>query len=597
MIKVKFNKEQVFSPLGIYFIYMITSGLAIMAFRFFFPGEAAPLTFFSTRWRLIQGFLNYLDLFPALTLSALVIPFGFKIEDQDRLYAHSTQFIQTLKHAMVAAIAASTIYGLLFSLALPVARNFEANMIFEGRLYQQARELAQESAARGDWAEALHMLNICERIWPGGPEHTNMKIEALVRTEGERLANVQRPANIPAETAFPNLGRNEELSAAEAIALAEIALAEERFFDAHWLATQASRLASPGSADIAVATRISGRAWHAINSLAPTAAQAHQQMLFRMKREGYEALLAGDWIRSYFIFRDLLILSPEDPDIPRFLTMSESGVREVAFFLDELEMSLGRILTGAVFSFPYSPSLLHPSLPAQGRLVMRFYSLSTSSDSAFGIGAEIMAFDSAGRRLWTMEAPYAKIQPFTHDATPSLAILLRALDRTDDTRRWEPEIRNFGQSAQSGALIVLPVSWDNFLLLTNVRRGFYSLSMAELRTAAENLGSFGYLPQIFEGELLERFVRPLLLLPFGIFAIALGWQYRALKRPRFMGIVMLGVLPLVFNGLVLFSRSWFNNLGVMTVIRLGFNNAAIIFGAGIVLLLVLSIIALSTRQR
>ena len=596
MIKIKFKKEQVFSPLGIYFIYMITSGLAIMAFRFFFPGEAAPLAYFSTRWRLIQGFLNYLDLFPALTLSALVIPFGFKIEDQETIYTHSTQYVQTLKQAMIAAIAASTIYGLLFSLALPVARNFEANLIFEGRLYQQARERAQESAVRGDWAEALHMLNICERIWPGGPEHTNMKIEAMVRTEGERLANVQLP-NILAETASQSLGRNVTLNAAEAIAMAETALAEERFFDAHWLATLASRLASPGSADIAVATRLSGRAWHAINSLAPTAAQTHQQMIFRMKREGYEALLAGDWIRSYYIFRDLLVLSPEDPDIPRFLAMSESGVSQVAFFLDELEMSLGRILTGAVFSFPYSPSVIHPSPLLPGRLVMRFYSLSTSSDSAFGIGAEIMAFDSEGRRLWLMEAPYVKIKPFAHDGISSLAILLRALDRTDVTRRWEPEIRNFGQSTQSGVLIVLPVSWDNFFLLTNVRRGFYLLSMAELRTAAENLGRFGYLPQIFEWELLERFVRPLLLLPFGIFAIVMGWQYRALKRPRFMGIVMLGVLPLVFNGLVLFSRNWLNNLGVMTVIRLGFNNAAIIFGAGIVLLLVLSIIALSTRQR
>jgi hypothetical protein len=57
-----------------------------------------------------------------------------------------------------------------------------------------------------------------------------------------------------------------------------------------------------------------------------------------------------------------------------------------------VELTLGRILTGAVLSLPMG----------QGRLVMRISSLSTSTDSAYGIGIEIMAFDRDGLLLWSM---------------------------------------------------------------------------------------------------------------------------------------------------------------------------------------------------
>jgi hypothetical protein len=118
----------------------------------------------------------------------------------------------------------------------------------------------------------------------------------------------------------------------------------------------------------------------------------------------------------------------------------------------------------------------------------------------------------------------------------------------------------------------------------------------DLRQAAANLGNCGYVPQVFEAELLERFVRPLFLLPLGIFTVAMGWQYRAKKRPRYMAVPMLAILPLVFNGAVYFSRSWLNNLGIWAVSYLGFTTAAIFFGAGIVIMLVSALILLASKH-
>ena len=584
---IKIRKEIFLSPLAIFFIYMIASGLVIMGFRYIIPARAVPLAYFSFPWRLIQGLLQYLELFPALVLSALVIPFGLTTQAQGKANSNSSMFLQALKMPIFTAIIGATLYGLLFSLALPLAQNYEANLLFKSRLYLLARERAQESSARGEWAEAAQLLTICETIWPKGQEHSKLKTEAEIRTEGARMAAAQLP-NILSVTGSQFDSRNSTpVSAAEALALAETALSEERYYDAHWLATLGGQLARPDSVEVAMASRLAGRAWSGVNSLAPNAEETRLHSIYKMKRDGYEALLGEEYIRSYYIFLELEALSPEDSDLPRYLAMSENGVRQAAFFIDEMEIDLGRIITGAVFSFPFGLN----------RLVMRISSLSTSSDSAYGIGIEIMTFDSEGKPLWSIEAPYAKILPLTLETGRSVSILLRALDRTDKTGRWEPEAKSLGQSAPAGAEIVVPISWDDFILITNVRRGLSGLSSADLKRAAENLNTCGYLPQVFEAELLERFIKPLFLLPLGIFAIAIGWQYRALKRPRYMGIPMLGILPLVFNGAVYFSRSWLNKLGIWAVVSLGFKASALFFGIGITVLFVLSLIFLASKRK
>jgi hypothetical protein len=291
--------------------------------------------------------------------------------------------------------------------------------------------------------------------------------------------------------------------------------------------------------------------------------------------------------------------TPRDPDVPKYLSMSEKEVNSIAFFTDEMELALGKVLTGAVFSLPLDT----------GRLVMKISSLSIFPDSAYGMGAELLAFDRNGRPLWSSKAPYAKFTPLSpvYPAEPrrgiessldvpaaALSVLLRSLDRMDKSKQLDPETT--GRPPFGGAEILLPISWNDFILLSNVRRGLSGLSPAELLAAAKNLGVCGYPPQIFEAELIRRFAEPLFLLPLGIFAIVVGWRYRALKRPRYMGIPMLGIIPLVVNGLVLFCRGALNEIGTWAVVSLGFATAAIYMGIGIMVLFVLSLILLASQH-
>ena len=578
---IKLSKETFSSPLAIFFIYLLASAPVILGFSFFYPGETAPLGNLTVSWHLAHFLLNYLQLFPALALSALVIPFGFKVHAQEKLNPFSPQFLDSLKMSIISAIAGALLYAVLFFLVLPLVQDYEASLRYKGQLYRQSREQAQEHAARGEWNEAAHFAAICESIWPKNPGFSRLKTEIDIHAEEERINPliVTGTRTEAAESSSP-------LDATEALALAEKALSEGRYFDAHWLATLGGRLASPGSVEETSAVRIAGMAWSGVNSMAPNDRETRAYTTFRLKRSGYEALVTGEWIRAYYIFRELLDMSPDDPDAVRYLSLSESGLRTAAFFIDEMEMNTGRTLSNAVFSFPQG----------LGRLVMRISSLSVSTDTAYGMGLEIMASDRDGNLLWTMNAPYAKILPLTLDSGPVTAVLLHALDRRDKNISWEGEARGIGQDAPPGTQTVLPVTWDNFLLLSKINRDFSGLSPAELFKAAANLESRGYQPEVFQAELIQRFADTLLILPLGFLAIVIGWRYRALRRPRYMAVPMLGILPLVFNGAVHLCRGGINNLGIWAVVLIGFTGAAISFAIGILILVILSLIILAAQH-
>ena len=594
------RKEVFLTPIGIFWIYQAAAILVIMIFRFLFPGEAAPLAHFAFSWRLTRGLLAYIDLFPALSFTAFVIPFGFqkKLADDGalggaKINPFSSQFFDAIKKPVICTIMAAVIFGLLFSLVLPLVREREASLRYRGRLYGLAGGLAKENAELGRWEDTAQFLAVCERIWPNGPDVAKIKIESDIRNEQRLFA---KPGALYERSDNAGAGP-QPLSATEALALAEAALGEERFFDAHWLATLGGRLAGPGSAETALASRLAGRAWNGVNSLAPNINESRAFNIYRLKREGYDALLAQDWIRAYYIFYELSGLSPDDPDTVKYFAMSEDGVKQLAFFIDEVELTMGSILTGAVFSLPVGNS--------GGRLVMRVSSLSTSSDSAYGMGLELIAFDGGGRPVWSMAAPYAKFSPVAPDSSPlpSMAILFRALDRADKNISWEPSfLSELGAhsleipAGRSDAALALSVSWEDFLLLSGIHRGIKGLSVMELRNAADRLGDYGYQREVFEAELLRRFTEPLFFLPMAIFALIMGWRYRALRNPRYMGVPMLGILPLVFYGIEYFSLGWINNLGIYAVVSVGLTAAAIFFGTGILVLFILSLIMLAAQH-
>jgi hypothetical protein len=248
-----------------------------------------------------------------------------------------------------------------------------------------------------------------------------------------------------------------------------------------------------------------------------------------------------------------------------------------------MELSLGEILTGAVFSLPTE----------MGRAVMRFASLSTSADYAYGTGFEFMEFDFFSRPLTSIRAPYAKLLPVTVNNKSQLMVITHALSRFDKNISWECEWL-YGEKAVS--TFVVDIVFEDFLLLSQVRRGLPNLQIDELFLASQKLGSFGYISQIFDAEVLNRINSSVFFLPMAVFVIIIGWRYRATARPRYLFVIMLPVLPIVFNGLVFLYRSVLNTAGIWLVLSLGFTAALAICITALAICLLVSMIALAAQH-
>ncbi|MDR2419674.1 MAG: hypothetical protein LBD79_11615 [Treponema sp.] len=578
---MKITKPFIFS------VYMLASSLLFIVFRFFVPIDAIPLPIYSVRWRFVSGFLSYFDLFPALVLSGLVLLFSSQENPQEKFTRFSPKFLEYLKTPITIGIVATLVYTLLFLLATPLAHDFVSTLRFRGELYTQSITGAVKYAERGEWPDAEQFMRVCDSIWPGNPLNEPLREQIKVGMDSWRLSVSLRDQSTGAgEKVSQNrhpLGK-EPVNTTEALVMADKAFREERYYDSHWLAVLAGRLAHQGSVEATQAQRLASLAWSALD-VATSLPEEEAYYLYRQKREGYEAVIAGDWINAYYIFKMLAPRLPSDTDVANFLALSEEGARQSSFFVNEVDEHVGEMLLEALFSLPIDNG---------GRAVMRVFSLSTMPDASYGTGFELMAFSADGTMRYDLITPYVKILPIRLDDTEKLLIMLHALSRESAEASLAPVWSGNERPSITNTELILNVSYDDFLLLAKLRRGLKSLSINELFTASDRFGDYGYITKVFEAELIYRLSEPGAMLSLVILIIIVGWRFRS--SVKYLNIPMLFILPLVFNGLVFFFRKILNILSITLIIAFSFSTTIIVFSIGLVCLFIFCLIMASAQH-
>jgi hypothetical protein len=584
------NLDKLRTPQSIFIIYTLSAFLLIMIFRFIFPGSPAPLVIYSRDWRLIHGVIEAFNLFPAIVFSALVIPFGLA-SYEEHYQSFSEMFFKRLVSSVITVIFAAVVYGIIFFLLFPMAMSYEENMRYSGDMYRLAKKSAMECRDSKEWLEASQFLDLCDHIWYQSPELAALRDEITINLQEDVSGRSEERSRARAALAVDHhileivpLSENQRpVDAVQAITMSREAFNEMRYYDAHWLANLATRLAVRGSVEAIDAARLASEAWNMITSQAPNARESRLYELYNLKLSGYQAMESGEWIRAFYIFQELLTYTPDDPDAKNFFAVSEKNAKETAFFIDEMELSLGENLNGAIFSLS----------SGDGRAVLRFNSLTISDDAAYGMGFEYMEFDANMSPKASVASRYAKLTPFTLDGKPQILVLIHALNRSDENNDFPGEWL-LGSPVTSG--IFLDTSFDDFILITDVRRGLTNLRINELFTASRKLENEGYINQIFQAEILNRIGSVMYFLPMAIFVIVIAWRYRAKEKPRYLFVLLLPVLPVVFHGFVFLYRSVINTLGIWLVLSLGFTPALIVFITATAVILFISLVSLSAQH-
>jgi hypothetical protein len=567
---MKSNSLARHSPLFLFGVYVIVASLIIMIFRYIFPSENPPLPIFAQNWKMVRALIDIITLFPALAFSGLVFPFGMPSED-DFFEGEETpqNLFRRFQTPIVTAILAAAFYALLFFLVLPLAQNSEKNMRFQGELYKLAKYRAETHRKAHEWIQASQFLGISNSVWKNSPEMDDLRVE--IKTNIDRIeASGRQQGERPNSASISSLpGYKEPVDAGEAIYMGEEAFKKGQFLDAHWLATVAVRIARPGSPEVDKAANLAAKAWNQIEVLQTSAGEERAHALYLLKKSGYEAFVSGDYIRAYYIFKEHAAKSPNDPDTKRLLEASEKGTKEKAFFIDEIGVTLGDTQINTILSLP----VVENGLP--GRSVIRIAHLSSTPDVAYGSNIEYMAFDNQSRLLFSLSAPNVKILPITIESRPQVHILMRALDRNSPSEHTEPvwDIRNADLRHPDDAQIILDMSYETFLEVVKLRQGLSSLRINELYTAARMADKAGYIPQMYEAEIFNRFGGCLFFLPMSIIAIAMGWYFRARRQPRYLFVPLLPVFPIVFSGFVFLYRKVISIIGTSLILAVGFSNA------------------------
>jgi hypothetical protein len=583
--------------------YLFLCFAMIMLFRIIMPGDSPPIKPFAFNWRLLRGVLTIADYFPALILSAFIVPFGYRIkEGEDMVFVPGD--IASLTASVVRAIVAGCVYGLILFFIVPLAGDTVETMQSQTTLYHTSRAAIRTLLFRGgvlapgaltdtELSHARQFLAVCDYIWPEGAELAAEREELYAEIEQRKVQTSDKGTvaeEPPANRSFT--GQRQPVNATEALRFATAAMEEKRYYDAHWLAGLAGRLSPQGSIEQNAAARLASQAWAAVGLIEPTADDIRAHDNYQTKREGYEAMIAEDWIRAYYIFLELRLLTPDDPDLAKFIAKCEDGLKSIAFFIDEVAMTSPLLKTDAVFSIP--------RIESGGRTVIRTGSLSVFSDTAYALNIEILGFDALRRPVYSITAPYARIVPVTIAGRARSVIYMRALDRNNKELRWEPvwEGQREQEAGQGGgAELVVDMAYEDIITACESDVGDTNYHFTSLHTAGARLPDYGFVPEVFSVLEIRSIAEPLMLLPLSIFAIIVGWRYRVrIGRARYVLIPMLVVLPVVFNTLVHLYRHLNNALAIWLALSLSLP-AAIAVSIGIsAVLFVIAIIALAYQK-
>jgi len=594
-------------------IYSFISLIVIIVYRFInpdFPISRDILKIFLFRAKFFRGLLNYIDLFPAIVMSGLALHFAVRPRPAEGGRRFSPKFFDSMKVPLITCIAAAVFYTFCFLFIKPMIFEKAVKFQNESLIYREAFGKLKKYYNSGDWILAGYFGNVCNMIWSDDPE-------SLTANKGDRLkdllpvinaealsSRLRERSKSPAGIVSPGEGRTsyqssaqspvrhssrfqEPLNAAEAVKFAGEALEQKKYYDAAWLGNLASRLAPPESVENMDGTRIAGLAREEISKSAPSPREEASYSIYRRKREGYEAILNENWIRAYYIFKDLIPDAPSDNDIKNFFFLSEKNLKTMSFFLDEMNLMFSAAQQDALFSLPDTES---------GRLVIKTAALTEFAGFSLGRDIEVLSFDSGKKPVFRMQAPFMKVIPVEINGKWQSVILLRAIDRDRQDIGEGPVWTSFDGKERRDTALLLPVSYEQFVLAGNAKNSIGDFFINELFLAAETLSGAGFIPQVFYVEIIRQLYLPLLSLALFVFALITGWRFRATSKAGLSIPLMLVVLPVIFSVFVSLVRLVFDFITIWSVLSYGFTAGCVTAVGFSVILFILSLFLLAAQR-
>ena len=517
--------------------YLLFAFCACMVFRLF-AGTLPPLIAkTATLYRFYGGLALFCRILPALSVTGFVIgyavSFGRNPDGSDRRFSQA--MFRRYRSVVVTSLALSLVLTAASEIGTPILSVKQKQLERMPLLVQEYVRVGRQVEKSGKGELAYRYAELALKIDPSSPD-------ALTLSRDTEIAS--REAHNTVRTAVPKTASEpvseEGYTVRELRARAEKAYAEKKYFDAHYWAQSAVSITTRRDTNYAELQRIAADAWNALFS-ADLPATTDAQKIYARKLSGYAALVEGDNLKAYYIFRTLSLASREnanDPDIVRYLAIAHARLDTEYFFIDEIIDAK---------EFETADDVYFSLKKEDGETTIVYIKGITPVKGSGGVvqylrSLSIFSLDANGTYTGSIYVPYAKMRQvlsadFDADTKRALGIpdgahfvpyiLLRSVDRDTEGVTEGPLYRYaFPDKKGGNDQIVLPLSYENFLLLAEVSRGAEYMNMISLLRFVGNAERFGYSDEVFGQVLLNRILYPLFMLIVFIWFASFAWNYR-----------------------------------------------------------------------
>ncbi|HNY22468.1 MAG TPA: hypothetical protein PKO22_10010 [Treponemataceae bacterium] len=489
-------------------------------------------------YRFRSAVIAFIGLLPTLTISGFLMGYSisFRAVAGEAVGRWSDTLLTVLKHAYILMLACLALYAVFAEGISPALTSRQKQAVVLTKDFKEYMRAARRFVDDSQPALAVVPTRAALQVWPGNKEALYL-LDQIGYKQAEGAGGSDAKGRVRTASEEAVIREASGLTVLEALDKAIEADKKNDYFNAHYYASLAARLAPTTDPNHDVAVRLAAQAWNRVSEGHDRIQSRAEADLYGIKRDGYKAIGNQDYLRAYYIFLELreaeLATNDRlgDPDVERFLEISRKGVLESFFFIDE---------TASIKIFESSRDVFfvirHPDGSADAVFASGItYTSHSGTDMAYLRGFEFASFDRNLGLRYQISVPYAKMVASTSGAKGSARpeILLRSVDRNREGVDVVPAVIAGAVPESERNILMLSMDYRDFSLLVEANRGPDSMSVMDLWNFVPKAESYGFSRKTFNLELIRRLVDPFLLLILSVCALILGWQFRLGKSVMF----------------------------------------------------------------
>lgn len=542
-------------------ICVVLLGIACFCWSSFYGNLPVLLPHSVSYYKFLRAVKTFLILLPAVLCTAFLVDFSiyFGRNPGETLQRFSSEMMSKYK----IVIFVSLIYVFLLSMAslvfLPHVSKTISYVERQPDLFSLYYELGLKNKEEGNDDIAYRYMYLAAQINPYDPEIQALKTKYEI--ESEHIVKVEKNENFL--RIEKNIPEDEEIpvhtNCYDLVCKARKAFEDEKWLDAHYFARMAIRVSEPKDISVSDAEKISFEAWKKLSEVENTG-DKELAALFSRKMEGYNALIRGDYLESYYIFNELQRQNrTPDPDVERYFALAKNNLEGQYFFNDEYkDLQKYESVSNLHFAIKHADKSSEvyfargvTSLKKQGNLVRFLRDFS------------ITYFDEKGQFVKMISAPYAKMfsvpvnlisleqklkfrliemkELVSADENSSKKqkttfvpyILLSSVNREFNTGIAEPEYdyasgnRDVQKEKQEESnYVFVPMDFSDFDSIAEASGGSENMDLFSLLSFVNIASKYGYSTEVFNIILQEKLLYPLSLMLLLLLFANMAWNYR-----------------------------------------------------------------------